>query len=638
MVVVAAAVASVAVYAYVALSRMSFPYDLEWIEGAVLQHVERAEAGQALYTTPSLDFTALLYAPLYYYVCAAFGSLFEVDLSLLRAVSFAASIGAMALAYVLVRRETASRAAGVVAAGLFAACYDLSGGWLDLARVDSLFLLFLMAALVVARSARGRWGAVGAAVLLVLATYTKQQAAVAVPAIFLFFLLGRRDRTLAVTFGAVATVGLVGVYLAADLASDGWFSYYFLELAGQHPWATQYIRLFFTDDLWPLTPALALCGLVVWRWWKEDQRERLFFYVPLGLAIAGGSYLSRVHEGGYPNVVLPTYLFIAVLAAIALGTAFEARRALPLVVPLAFVVQFALLAYNPGDYIPSDAEEARSDRAVAVIGALEGDVYVPSYPIYARRAGRPTYVHTAAALDILRADDGAAQRRFKERYEGMIRDGCFAHVVASDWPKDHYRPERAVLPGERVEAISGLPVPLGQVYVRRRPASPGADCPARTAAGRTARGLDLGAMSLLERVKTDTATAMKAGERERVTALRMITAELQRAHKEAAGSETDEVAVLQRERKRRLESADAYREAGRDDLAGSEHREAELISEYLPEQMSDDELAAIVGDVVAETGAASPKEMGRVMSMVMPRVQGRADGKRVSALVKERLT
>ena len=146
-------------------------------------------------------------------------------------------------------------------------------------------------------------------------------------------------------------------------------------------------------------------------------------------------------------------------------------------------------------------------------------------------------------------------------------------------------------------------------------------------------------MSLLERVKTDTTAAMKAGERERVTALRMITSELQRAHKEgASGSEIDEVGVLQRERKRRLESASAYREAGRDDLAEGEEREAELIGAYLPEQMSDGELAAIVGDVVAETGAASPKEMGRVMSQVMPRVQGRADGKRVSAVVKEKLT
>ena len=142
-------------------------------------------------------------------------------------------------------------------------------------------------------------------------------------------------------------------------------------------------------------------------------------------------------------------------------------------------------------------------------------------------------------------------------------------------------------------------------------------------------------MSLLEKVREDTTAAMKAGEKERVGALRMIVNELQKAEKEGGD---DEVAVLQRERKRRLESAEAYREAGRADLAENEEREAELIANYLPEQLSDEELRAIVGDVVAETGASSPKEMGQVMSQAMPKVQGRADGKRVSAVVKELLT
>ena len=145
-------------------------------------------------------------------------------------------------------------------------------------------------------------------------------------------------------------------------------------------------------------------------------------------------------------------------------------------------------------------------------------------------------------------------------------------------------------------------------------------------------------MSLLERVQADTTTAMKSGDRERVGALRLIANELQKAHKEGSGSEADEVAVLQRERKRRLEAAEAYREAAREDLADGEEQEAKLIAAYLPEQLSDDELHALVGDAVAESGASSPKEMGKVMSLVMPRVQGRADGKRVSAVVKEKLT
>ena len=142
-------------------------------------------------------------------------------------------------------------------------------------------------------------------------------------------------------------------------------------------------------------------------------------------------------------------------------------------------------------------------------------------------------------------------------------------------------------------------------------------------------------MAVLEQVQSDVTAAMKAGDRDRVGALRLIVSELQKAEKDGAG---DEVEVLQRERKRRLESATAYRDAGRTDLAEPEEREAELIEAYLPAQLSDEELHALVGDAVAETGAASPKDMGKVMSLVMGRTAGRADGKRVSALVKEKLT
>jgi hypothetical protein len=142
-------------------------------------------------------------------------------------------------------------------------------------------------------------------------------------------------------------------------------------------------------------------------------------------------------------------------------------------------------------------------------------------------------------------------------------------------------------------------------------------------------------MTLLEQIQGDVKDAMKAGEKERVHALRLVVNELQRAAKENGA---EEVEVLQRERKRRLEAAEAYRDGGAADRAEAEEREAEIISAYMPEQISDEELNAIVGDAVAESGATSPKEMGKVMALVMPQVKGRADGKRVSAAVKEKLT
>jgi uncharacterized protein len=115
----------------------------------------------------------------------------------------------------------------------------------------------------------------------------------------------------------------------------------------------------------------------------------------------------------------------------------------------------------------------------------------------------------------------------------------------------------------------------------------------------------------------------------------MIADALQKAEKDNGA---DPVEVLQRERKRRLEAAEAYRDGGRADAAEAEEREAEIITSYMPEQLSDEDLRAIVGDALAESGASSPQEMGKVMSLVMPQVKGRADGKRVSAAVKEMLT
>jgi uncharacterized protein len=141
-------------------------------------------------------------------------------------------------------------------------------------------------------------------------------------------------------------------------------------------------------------------------------------------------------------------------------------------------------------------------------------------------------------------------------------------------------------------------------------------------------------MSVLEKVQADVRSAMKAGERERAAALRMIVDSLQQDAKLGDG---DEVAVLQRERKKRLEAADAYSDADRDEQARAERFEAELIEAYLPAQLSDEELAELVDAAVAETGASEQKQMGQVMSALMPKVGGRADGKRVSAAVRERL-
>lgn len=125
---------------------------------------------------------------------------------------------------------------------------------------------------------------------------------------------------------------------------------------------------------------------------------------------------------------------------------------------------------------------------------------------------------------------------------------------------------------------------------------------------------------------------MRAGQRDRVSALRLVVSELQKAAKDGVD---DEVVVLRRERKRRLEAARVYRENDRVELALGEEREAQLVDAYLPAELPDGELHAIVERVIRDTGAQSPQDMGRVMGQVMGAVDGRADGRRVSAQVRE---
>ena len=145
--------------------------------------------------------------------------------------------------------------------------------------------------------------------------------------------------------------------------------------------------------------------------------------------------------------------------------------------------------------------------------------------------------------------------------------------------------------------------------------------------------------ALEERIKADTVTALKAGDSRRTQALRLLTAALKKERIDAgtAPDEAAELVVLKRERKRRIEAAELYDGAGRAELAAQERYEEELIAAYLPPELSDEELAAIVDETIAETGAASAKDMGKVMGAVMKKVAGRADGGLVNRLVRGRL-
>ena len=146
-------------------------------------------------------------------------------------------------------------------------------------------------------------------------------------------------------------------------------------------------------------------------------------------------------------------------------------------------------------------------------------------------------------------------------------------------------------------------------------------------------------MALIEEIEGELKEAMRGGDARRRDTLRLILNALRSAEKELQRPlhENEELQVLQRERKRRLEAAEAFRGGGRDEQADAEEAELEILEEFMPEPLSDDEIEEIVDDVIAEVGATSMSAFGRVMADVMPQVSGRADGSAVSRLVREKL-
>jgi hypothetical protein len=427
-------------YLIIALSRLGYPYALEWLEGNSLVEVHRILAGQQLYPAPTAAYVPDGYPPLYFAVSAAAASVFGVSYLPLRLVSLVSSLLCFALLGRLVQRETGSPAAGTAAAGVLAGVYFVTDTWFDVARVDSLFLLLSLAGLDAARRMRGWPGAVAAGALLGAAMLTKQTGLAEGIAVVAALAVGpRRGLALLTGLTAVAVVGISTLVLT--LSSGGWYVYYVFELMGEHALNYSAFGWFWTA----LLPAVGIAGGAA----LLGARR-----VPLVLlagcaALAVEGYAALVHSGGGVNDLLPAYLAVALLAGLALGrpglapgqpgqpgqpaTPGTARwtAAVPGVLVLAQLA-FLLSGFHPAQAIPSSADRAVGMRLTAGLRALGGVVALPTDPGLSLLAGLTPVAHEDAVNDVLRASNRAASASFTstaaqavaaEKFSAIITDG-----------------------------------------------------------------------------------------------------------------------------------------------------------------------------------------------------------------------
>jgi len=393
-------------------------------------------AGQSIYPAPSVDFASFTYPPLYAWTSAGIAWFIGVGFLPLRLVSIAASIGTMVVLAVFVRRSTGRWLPGLLAAGIFAAAFRATGAWYDIGRVDSLFVFLLVAGVAVTASAKTWRGAAAAGLVFALAAFTKQTGVlVALPVAA--FLIVRRPR-FGLTFLATFGVPLVAATLVLNAISDGWYRYETIDILLGHPVESgAWISFPLSDIGLRLLTAIILVAIAVAlaRW--RPALSRPFAGVELVAvgAMIASAWISRLHRGGYDDVLIPAFAGMALLVGLAVGRLRPTRAAASLAMAGACLIQLALLSYDPGAQVPTSADVAAGNSFVAAVRAVPGDVLVVSHPWYAEMAGKAPHVQAAAYFDIVRSRDDGARNRVEGSVGNAVREQRFSAIVF-DTPGD----------------------------------------------------------------------------------------------------------------------------------------------------------------------------------------------------------
>jgi Dolichyl-phosphate-mannose-protein mannosyltransferase len=453
-----AGVAAIAAYLFIALSRLTYPFPLEWLESNSLIEVHRILAYRQLYPAPTIRYVPDGYPPLYFVVSAVVAKVLGVSYVPLRLVSLTSSLTCFALVAQLVRRETASVCAGVAAAGLLAATYFAAGTWFDVGRVDSLFLALSVAALYAARRMRSARGAAGTGLLLAAVFLAKQTGlaeGVVVLAVLAFGPRRRLALQAALTYGAMLAISTAML----GLASRGWYLYFVFAQMSEHRLNYSQLGTFWTGLLLP-TLGIA-CGAAVL---GARRADRVLLAGCAALFIESAATL--VHSGASRSDMLPAYLAVALLAGLGMGRQPDARagprlwrkraggvdgpprsilRWGALAASVLFVVQTILLlsGFQPGRAVPPRSDWAAGQQLVAGLRELGGTTAYFSDPGLDLAAGLPLVAHQGAADDVLRAPGAGLAGYARSVARAVTRRRFSAFITDYGGPPRGFPPDLA---------------------------------------------------------------------------------------------------------------------------------------------------------------------------------------------------
>lgn len=507
------------VLARVFLLRLSYPLDLEWMEGGMLTHALRLGRGEPLYAEPSVDFVSFLYTPLYPAVLATLAKVFGLSYTLGRAVSILAFSGALVVLVAAVRGvaqqfESAELRAVATTSGLLGAAavclaFPFCGAFYDLVRCDSLWLFLVAAGAYNCSPGRSTRRIVLGALLLALAFFTKQTAApfmvAAAASVALTSGLQRGLVFSAVAFGSTTAAVLVGQYV-----TDGWLWIYIYRLHQSHEVLFERIwpetpRVLFEHGFVLLVPITACLLCVAWR---RRLSLRLFHWACMAATGVVTAAVSSATQGAYDNAYIPAVYFGALLSAActvelsALAAGLEAsndsavwsmgehgtwRGSLRVFsfLGLGLLAAHAMMRWlGPVPHIPTAQDHAAAKKLVAYLTEQGPEVFVPAHPFYNVLAGGRGHLHVMGVNDVhawagtITSDPGqdkAIRDRFREsvmssfrsrRWKMVIEDDCFTARLFG--LNRYYRPaDDLAREGRAPRSLTGYPCAPRHVWVPR---------------------------------------------------------------------------------------------------------------------------------------------------------------------------
>ena len=380
--------------------RLAYPFELEWMEGAMVDHASRIANGLPLYCAPTPEHVPFLYAPLLFWIAGLAMKLGVPGLLAVRLIASVATVGTAMLVGHWVRKETGRFAPALAATGLFFAGYGWLFWWYDLARNDSLFLLSTLGcAYALRHGGPRRW--LFAGVLAAIAVLAKQSAVMWLPAIGVGALL--HDWKNALRFGITGIAAIALSLGVLHLTSDGWSTFYLFEMPRHHGIEGSRKLGFWTEDLLPMLPLVALAGLGCVTRCRGGEWRSALFLAAIGSGGLVTSWFSRMHVGGFDNVMMYGFAAACVLGpAAVIGAGNITRIVVPSLVVLQFVVLGAI-AWHRDPYVtalPSAAHQQAHEELLAYVKAQPRDVLILGHGGISASAGKATGAHGQAIFDL----------------------------------------------------------------------------------------------------------------------------------------------------------------------------------------------------------------------------------------------